>query len=140
MADLRAAVAAAMPSVHRDLEALVRIESVSADPARHSQVTQSAAATAELFGAEGFEVDIVAEGGMPAVIARKPAPPGAPTVLLYAHHDVQPEGSTRRGSPHRSSRRGGRRACSAVVLPTTRQVSPPIWPPSALTATAFPSA
>lgn len=92
MPDLRAAVAAAMPSVYRDLEALVRIESVSADPARHSQVTQSAAATAELFGAEGFEVDIVAEGGMPAVIARKPAPPGAPTVLLYAHHDVQPEG------------------------------------------------
>lgn len=39
MPDLRAAVAAAMPSVYRDLEALVRIESVSADRARHSQVT-----------------------------------------------------------------------------------------------------
>ena len=31
------------------------------------------------------------DGRAPAVIARKPAPEGKPTVLLYAHHDVQPE-------------------------------------------------
>ena len=37
-------------------------------------------------------VDIVSvDGGGPAIIARKPGPEGAPTVLLYAHHDVQPE-------------------------------------------------
>ena len=82
-----------MPSVRRDLEALVRIESVWADPARRPQVHRSAQAVADLLSAAGFgEVRIVSEGGAPAVIARHPAPPGAPTVLLYAHHDVQPEG------------------------------------------------
>ncbi|EUA01457.1 peptidase M20/M25/M40 family protein [Mycobacterium kansasii 824] len=48
---------------------------------------------ADLLSQAGFDdVWTVSEGGAPAVIARYPAPPGAPTVLLYAHHDVQPEG------------------------------------------------
>src|SRR3954454_8993073 len=83
-----------MPSVRQDLEALVRIPSVSADPGRADDVRRSADATAELFRAEGFDdVQILsAAGGAPAVVARKPAPEGAPTVLLYAHHDVQPVG------------------------------------------------
>src|SRR5688500_16806227 len=91
---LRAAVRGVLPSVRADLEALVRIPSVSADPARAADVQRSADATAELFRAEGFDdVRILsAAGGAPAVVARRPAPEGAPTVLLYAHHDVQPEG------------------------------------------------
>ena len=91
---IRAAVRDVMPSVRADLEALVRIPSVSADPARADDVRRSAEATAELFRAEGFDdVQILtAAGGAPAVVARRPAPEGAPTVLLYAHHDVQPDG------------------------------------------------
>jgi acetylornithine deacetylase/succinyl-diaminopimelate desuccinylase-like protein len=82
-----------LPSVRRDLEDLVRIESVWADPGRRSEVHRSAQAVADLLSQAGFgDVQIVSEGGAPAVIARHPAPPGAPTVLLYAHHDVQPEG------------------------------------------------
>jgi acetylornithine deacetylase/succinyl-diaminopimelate desuccinylase-like protein len=93
MSDLVERVRDVLPSVRRDLEDLVRIESVWADPARRSEVQRSAQATAALLSTAGFDdVRIVAEGGAPAVIARHPAPPGAPTVLLYAHHDVQPEG------------------------------------------------
>ena len=91
---IRDAVRGVMPSVRADLEALVRIPSVSADPARADDVRRSAEATAELFRAEGFDdVQILSvDGGAPAVVAHRPAPEGAPTVLLYAHHDVQPTG------------------------------------------------
>ncbi len=82
-----------MPALRADLEDLVRIESVSADPTRTAEVWRSADAVADLFRAEGLtDVDIVsANGGGPAVLGHKAGPAGAPTVLLYAHHDVQPE-------------------------------------------------
>jgi acetylornithine deacetylase/succinyl-diaminopimelate desuccinylase-like protein len=93
--ELRARVTAQLPRIRQDLEDLVRIESVSADPSRAAEVQRSAEAVADLFRAEGFEdVQVVSaceDGRAPAVIARKPAPDGKPTVLLYAHHDVQPE-------------------------------------------------
>jgi acetylornithine deacetylase/succinyl-diaminopimelate desuccinylase-like protein len=83
-----------LPGIRKDLEDLVRIESVSADPARRAEVQRSAEAVKALFEAEGFDARIATahEGSAPAVIARKGGPGGAPTVLLYAHHDVQPEG------------------------------------------------
>ncbi|BBY52404.1 hypothetical protein MARA_58720 [Mycolicibacterium arabiense] len=93
MTDVAARVREVLPSVRADLEALVRIESVWADPARRDEVRRSAEAVSKLLSDAGFgDVRIVSEGGAPAVIAHHPAPPGAPTVLLYAHHDVQPEG------------------------------------------------
>ncbi|OMC10907.1 dipeptidase [Mycobacterium sp. SP-6446] len=93
MSDLVERVREVLPSVRRDLEDLVRIESVWADPGRRTEVHRSAQAVADLLSQAGFgDVRIVSEGGAPAVIAHHPAPAGAPTVLLYAHHDVQPEG------------------------------------------------
>lgn len=90
---LSRSVTAVLPSVRADLEDLVRIESVWADPDRQHQVRRSAEAVAALLRDAGFEqVDITDAGGGPAVIAHHPPPQGAPTVLLYAHHDVQPEG------------------------------------------------
>lgn len=104
-------VRSVLPSVRSDLEDLVRIESVWADPARHDEVRRSADAVARLLRDAGFgDVEIVSEGGAPAVIARHPAPAGAPTVMLYAHHDVQPEGDHRQwdSPPFEPTERDGR--------------------------------
>src|SRR6478672_9165843 len=91
-ADLVARVRDVLPGIRADLEELVRIESVSADPQRISEVQRSAEAVRALFEAEGCEATIVSiDEKAPAVIAHKAGPEGAPTVLLYAHHDVQPE-------------------------------------------------
>jgi acetylornithine deacetylase/succinyl-diaminopimelate desuccinylase-like protein len=93
VSDLVQRVRAVLPDVRRDLEDLVRIASVWSDPNRRDEVHRSAQKVADLLRVAGFaQVDIVSADGAPAVIAHHPAPPGAPTVLLYAHHDVQPEG------------------------------------------------
>jgi acetylornithine deacetylase/succinyl-diaminopimelate desuccinylase-like protein len=91
---MRNEIAGLMPGVRADLESLVRIPSVSADPAAAEAMRRSADAVAGLFAAAGLErVEVVrVEGGQPAVLGHRPAPAGAPTVLLYAHHDVQPPG------------------------------------------------
>jgi acetylornithine deacetylase/succinyl-diaminopimelate desuccinylase-like protein len=92
--DVRAAVERVLPGVREDLERLVRIPSVSADPTASGHVRASAEAVVALLrGCDMDDVQILeVEGGAPAVVARKPAPPGKPTVLLYGHHDVQPAG------------------------------------------------
>jgi acetylornithine deacetylase/succinyl-diaminopimelate desuccinylase-like protein len=90
--ELRAAVAREMPGVRADLERLVRIPGIAFDGFDHSQVERSAAAVAELLRGCGLDVQIVRGSGQPAVVGRRAAPPGAPTVLLYAHHHVQPVG------------------------------------------------
>lgn len=92
--DFRARVNALFPALRDDLEALVRIPSVSAPAFDQAHVAASAAAVAELLRGVGLDdVQILTAGdSRPAVIARRAAPAGAPTVLLYAHHDVQPPG------------------------------------------------
>lgn len=92
MTDVLTAVDRVLPSVRADLERLVAIPSISADPARAADVEASAAFVADRLRELGGVVEIVTEGGKPAVIGRFDGPEGAPTVTLYAHHDVQPVG------------------------------------------------
>jgi acetylornithine deacetylase/succinyl-diaminopimelate desuccinylase-like protein len=98
---LRSRVLGVLPGIRADLEDLVRIPSVSAPAFDRAHVHASAARVAALLRGAGFaDVEVLAvdttgpDGvqGAPAVVARRPGPEGAPTVLLYAHHDVQPPG------------------------------------------------
>jgi acetylornithine deacetylase/succinyl-diaminopimelate desuccinylase-like protein len=93
VSDLKNRVRDLLPGLVSDLEALVRIQSVSADPERLGEVEKSARQTAQLLAAEGVGAEIVRsyDGAPPAVIGERKGPEGAPVVLLYAHHDVQPE-------------------------------------------------
>src|SRR5499427_7639315 len=91
---LASAVRDVLPSIRADLDRLVRIPSVSAVPVAATHLRVSAREVAALLRAAGLpDVEVVAvAGGQPVVLGHRPAPPGAPTVLLYAHHDVQPPG------------------------------------------------
>jgi acetylornithine deacetylase/succinyl-diaminopimelate desuccinylase-like protein len=97
--DVLASIETAMPAARDALDDLVRIPSISADPDRAPDVRASAEATAALLERSGLErvrLDGV-EGSHPYVRGEwTHAGPGRPTVLLYAHHDVQPAGDVSR--------------------------------------------
>jgi acetylornithine deacetylase/succinyl-diaminopimelate desuccinylase-like protein len=92
--ELRERIAAEMPETLADLERLVGIPSMGYagyDPANvraSAEATRDALAAAGVPDARLLELD----GGHPAAFGQVDGPVGAPTVLLYAHHDVQPEG------------------------------------------------
>jgi acetylornithine deacetylase/succinyl-diaminopimelate desuccinylase-like protein len=78
-----------------DLAALARVPSVSAQGFDPAQLVRSAELTADLLAKSGLErVEILTLPGVhPYVVAEwLHAGPDAPTVLVYAHHDVQPPG------------------------------------------------
>lgn len=95
---LRQRIREVLPQVRLDLERLVRIPSVSAPAFDQARVQDSAAAVAELLRGAGLRdvttlsAELDGRPGAPAVVGHRPAPAGAPTVMLYAHHDVQPPG------------------------------------------------
>ena len=91
---LSTTIANGMSRARTELENLVRIPSVSASGYDPAQVRRSATAVADVFRSSGMDaVELLElEGAPPAVFGHMPGPAGTPTVLLYAHHDVQPPG------------------------------------------------
>ncbi|MEU6373563.1 dipeptidase [Streptomyces sp. NPDC046909] len=93
MSELADRIAALMPRAKQDLTDLVAIPSV-ADPRQYppEECHKAAQWVADAFSAAGLRDVHLAEtpDGSHAVIGHRPPPPGAPTVLLYCHYDVQP--------------------------------------------------
>ena len=97
---LRRSVRDGLPQTIGELSTLVRIPSVSWDGFEAEHVQRSAAYTAQLLRELDFFESVIVDRaptphgglGQPAVLARRSAREGRPTVLLYAHHDVQPPG------------------------------------------------
>ncbi|MFC8716226.1 dipeptidase [Kitasatospora sp. NPDC057198] len=91
--ELAARIAALMPQAKRDLAELVAVPSV-ADPRQQppEKCRQAAEWVAAAFTEAGLQDVRLAEtpDGSHAVLGHRPPPPGAPTVLLYCHYDVQP--------------------------------------------------
>lgn len=95
----------------QELKKLVRIPSISfpgfdAQPVRHS-----ANAVATLLADCGLQdVQVLETAGHPSVFGHWTGAPGKPTILLYAHHDVQPVGreSLWATPPFEPSERDGR--------------------------------
>ncbi|MEV6315270.1 dipeptidase [Streptomyces sp. NPDC051776] len=90
---LAESVASLMPRARQELAELVAFRSV-ADPAQFPKSECEAAANwiAEALRAEGFQDVALLDtpDGTRSVYGFLPGPEGAPTVLLYAHYDVQP--------------------------------------------------
>lgn len=83
----------AMPQLQADLEELVTYPSINFPDYDLAPVRACADACARMFAAAGADVELIpCDKDVPAISATLPGPEGAPTVLLYAHYDVQPAG------------------------------------------------
>src|SRR5580765_2195687 len=74
----------------RELTELLSIPSVSSDVLQRAAMDEAAEwIAAQLSFANGR---VVATPGHPVVLAERLDAPGAPTILVYGHYDVQPPG------------------------------------------------
>jgi succinyl-diaminopimelate desuccinylase len=78
------------PQHEAELMELLRIPSVSADPAFATDVRRAAEWVQRRLQGLGLAAELISTGGHPIVYAESPPVPGAPVALVYGHYDVQP--------------------------------------------------
>lgn len=79
------------PRLLEELFSLIRIPSISAEPAHHDDMLRCAARWRELLLEAGVDrAEIMPSEGNPLVFAEKHISDTAPTVLIYGHYDVMP--------------------------------------------------
>lgn len=88
--ELRAFAEDHRAAFERDLKTLVEIPSISSDPTKKADMLRCAEAAKAIVEAAGGKVEILDTPGQPLVHARFDHAPGAPTVTIYNHLDVQP--------------------------------------------------
>jgi len=76
--------------IHEELFDLLRIPSVSARSEHAGDVRRAAEWMRDALARLGFEASIHPTAGHPIVLAEWRKAPGAPTVVVYGHYDVQP--------------------------------------------------
>lgn len=93
MADLQALdryLQQSQPKHLEQLKQLLRIPSISADPAYSGQVTEAAQSVMDTLAEAGLEAELIETNGPPLIYAESPPVPGKPVALVYGHYDVQP--------------------------------------------------
>jgi acetylornithine deacetylase/succinyl-diaminopimelate desuccinylase-like protein len=74
-----------------ELKVWIANPSISADPAHHADVRRSAEAVVARMRSAGLtEAEVLETDGLPVAYGSWLHAPGAPTILIYGHHDVQP--------------------------------------------------
>ena len=126
-----------MPQLQDDLARLVAIPGISAlefPESTHGPLLEAHDAVVELFRGAGVESfhDLELPNTAPVVMGEIPAPPGAPTVLLYSHYDVVPvgdeskwesppfEATEREGAIYGRGAADSNDACRFRIIPRTK--------------------
>jgi acetylornithine deacetylase/succinyl-diaminopimelate desuccinylase-like protein len=124
------AVDAQFAEMKQTLLDLARIPGVSAAGFPPGEVRRSAQAFADLLRRIGLEnVEILEIPGVhPYVHGDWIKHPGAPTLLLYGHHDVVPPGGSSAGRARPSRPSSARAVCTVAGRRTTRAASSSTWP------------
>jgi len=89
--DLEGALRAELSALHGELDAFLRIPSVSAKGENRADTRRAGQWVVDYLAEAGMEAQLLETAGHPVALGSwRGAPDDAPTLLIYGHYDVQP--------------------------------------------------